>query len=454
MRSGARLRLAAAATLMAAAAAASPWAAGPALAQDGPPVPQHGSAVHLGVASCASATCHGAAAPLDGGVVLQNENTTWQTLDKHAQAYAVLGNDLSKRIARNLGLKDAKTAGICLDCHADNVPQERRGPQFQLTDGVGCEACHGGSENWIRVHTINDNEGGHARNIAAGLYPTADPRARATMCLSCHLGDDTKFATHRIMGAGHPRLSFELDTFTAIEPAHFQVDDDYAQRKRVVDGVQVWAIGQAMALAQTLELVTDSKWGRTGLFPELSFFDCHSCHKPMSAARWQERASLGLGPGVVRFNDANLIMLRQIARVVAPQLGERIAQQGRALHQASQKTAQDWRSAAAALRTSSLQAVDAFAEHKFTERDLRAILDSLIREGGRGEYIDYVAAEQTTMAIGSLLASMRAAGFLNEGEYEGVQRVMDEMYAAVEKDEQYRPTVHLAALRRLQAAAR
>src|SRR3712207_7660261 len=57
----------------------------------GPPVPQHGAAVHLGVASCASSTCHGAAAPVEGGVVLGNENTTWQTLDKHAQAYAVLG---------------------------------------------------------------------------------------------------------------------------------------------------------------------------------------------------------------------------------------------------------------------------------------------------------------------------------------------------------------------------
>jgi hypothetical protein len=217
--------------------------------------------------------------------------------------------------------------------------------------------------------------------------------------------------------------------------------------------VQTWAIGQAMAVAQTMDGLLDPKHGRDGLFPELVFFDCHACHKPMSANSWQERASLGLGPGVVRFNDSNLIMLRLVARVGLTPLGEKIASRGRALHQRA-KTAQDWRSAAAALRTSSLQAVDAFAEHRFTERDLRAILDTLVSEGGRGEYVDYVAAEQTTMAIGSILSSMRAAGFLNEGEYDGVQRVMDEMYAAVEKDEQYRPTVHLAALRRLQTAAR
>ena len=74
-----------------------------------------------------------------------------------------------------------------------------------------------------------------------------------------------------------------------------------------------------------LELVASPKYGQTGLFPELFFFDCHACHKPMSANRWQERASLGLGPGVVRFNDANLIMLKIAAGAVDGGLADRIA---------------------------------------------------------------------------------------------------------------------------------
>lgn len=426
----------------------------PLLAQEVPPLPHQSDAVHLGVASCASSTCHGSAVPAEGSVVLQNEYVTWQTLDKHATAYAVLSNELSQRIARNLGLKDATTAKVCLDCHADNVTGAQKGPQHQITDGVGCEACHGGAQNWITVHTINDDENSHQRNVSAGLFPTDDPQARARLCLSCHLGDSTRFVDHRIMGAGHPRLSFELDTFTAIEPAHFTVDDDYERRKQVSSGTQVWAVGQAIALAQALEGVLDPNLGQHGLFPELVFFDCHACHKPMSAARWQERPSLGLGPGVVRFNDANLIMLRIIADVVDPALGREVTQRGRALHQASVKGRQAWEQAARALRATALSAADRFAQHEFGERELRALLDVLVKEGARGEYIDYVAAEQTTMAIGSILAAMRDAGWLAEGEYAQAEKVMDEMYAAVAEDERYRPTVHLAALRRLQATAR
>jgi Cytochrome c554 and c-prime len=429
-------------------------AAAPGWAQDLPPVPHHGSATHLGVATCASAACHGAIAPAPGGVVLQNEYNTWQTEDRHANAYNLLLNDQSKRIARNLGLPDAHTADICLDCHADNVPAARRGPQFQLSDGVGCEACHGGAENWIQLHTVGDNQNSHRRNVEAGLYPAPNPVARAELCLSCHLGDETKLVTHRIMGAGHPRLSFELDTFTAIQPAHFVVDDDYRARKPVAGGVQTWAIGQAMALAKTLDGLLDPKMGRDGLFPELTFFDCHACHKPMSAGTWRERASLGLGPGVVRFNDANLIMLRVAAGVVSPPLAEELRQRGRALHRASRVGQDEWRAAAAALRETAYKAVDAFAGHQFGEAEMRALLAALIQEGERGEYVDYVAAEQTTMAIGSILAAMRDAGWIDEAEYGRVEQVMADMYAAVERDEQYRPNTQLGALRRLEQTVR
>ncbi|MCB2052635.1 MAG: hypothetical protein KDE35_00145 [Geminicoccaceae bacterium] len=418
-------------------------------------VPQYGDDVHLGVASCASSTCHGAVDPLDGTTVLQNEFATWQKRDKHADAYNLLFDDLSQRIARNLGLDDASTADICLDCHADNVPPERRGPRFQLSDGVGCEACHGGSERWIGPHTGGErtaDDGGraqHEENLALGLYPTSDPAARAELCLSCHIGDETKLATHRIMGAGHPRLSFELDTFTAIEPAHYRVDDDYIERKGEPNGAEVWAIGQAEALEQVLDLVVSRKYGQTGLFPELFFFDCHACHKPMSAARWQERASLGLGPGVVRFNDANLIMLRIAAEAVDPALAKTIAQRGRALHKASQQGAKAWRDAAAALREATAEAIATFERTTFDEPIMRRILDGLVQEGVRGEYVDYVAAEQTTMAISTVVEAMSAEGDLSDAEYGRFEQIMNDLYAAVAKDEQYRPSVHLKALKRI-----
>ncbi len=97
----------------------------PAAAEE-PVLPQYQPDIHLGVASCAGSTCHGAVEPWKGSNVLQNEYATWQRNDKHAKAYEVLLNDKSKRIAKNLGLKNAHTAAVCLDCHSDNVPAKVR----------------------------------------------------------------------------------------------------------------------------------------------------------------------------------------------------------------------------------------------------------------------------------------------------------------------------------------
>src|SRR5205823_8611319 len=104
----------------------------------------------------------------------------------------------------------------------------------------------GGSQRWLGPHIAAIFS--EAQLGEAGLYPTAEPVARAALCLSCHFGDDHKFVTHRLMGAGHPRLRFELDTFTRTQPAHFLVDDAYRARKNAASGVQIWAIGQALAL--------------------------------------------------------------------------------------------------------------------------------------------------------------------------------------------------------------
>lgn len=85
----------------------------------------------------------------------------------------------------------------------------------------------------------------HADNVTAGLYPTDRVADRAELCLSCHLGNGDKFATHRIMAAGHPRQSFELDTFTELwrtagRQPHYRVDADYRQRKSSSSHSYTW----------------------------------------------------------------------------------------------------------------------------------------------------------------------------------------------------------------------
>jgi len=405
--------------------------------------------IHIGVQSCAGNNCHGAVQPIGASRVPQNEYFVWSQKDKHAQAYTVLTNDRSKRIARNLGLSDPdhpEHASLCLDCHADNVPPAQRGAQFQLADGVGCEACHGGSSGWLGVHISGAS---HQDNLKAGLYPTEQPVARAKLCMSCHIGSAAnKFVTHRIMGAGHPRISFELDTFTAIQPAHYVVDKDYVERKGMPNGVQIWAVGQAEALAETMTAFLDPARNPNGFFPELVFYDCHACHHPMSNLRWEPRASTGLGPGVPVFNDANALMLRVIAERIDPALGRALGEHMLAFHKAMTESRDRSLHEAAPIRDIANQLVARFAGHEFGRDDVRALATGVINDGlAKNDYIEYAAAEQATMALSSIVAAMRHLGMLTEPQFKLVNGALDKLYDAVAKDEEYRSATYAAALR-------
>ncbi|MEE4316541.1 MAG: multiheme c-type cytochrome, partial [Erythrobacter sp.] len=115
-----------------------------------------GNPTFEGVASCAGSTCHGRAEG-NGAVVRQDEIATWQepssTSGAHSRAYAVLGGRRGQQIAASLGLGDAKAAPACLGCHSTYAPPARRGAKFALSDGVGCESCHGASgASWLAEH--------------------------------------------------------------------------------------------------------------------------------------------------------------------------------------------------------------------------------------------------------------------------------------------------------------
>jgi len=111
------------------------------------PLPYQARGTNLGVVTCASSLCHGSASPWKDAHILQNEYITWSRVDKHAtRAYAVLFDERSRRIARNLGLaQPPHEAKLCLDCHAYDPPAATRGERFKVSDGVSCEACHGPS---------------------------------------------------------------------------------------------------------------------------------------------------------------------------------------------------------------------------------------------------------------------------------------------------------------------
>jgi hypothetical protein len=384
----------------------------------------------MGVASCATSVCHGKLAPQLGKNVALNEYRTWTQEDRHAQAYRTLELPESKRIAANLGLASATTAKICLDCHADNVPADKRGPKFQMSDGVGCEACHGGAEKWLESHAAESAT--HKDNVARGMYASEQPLLRAQLCLSCHLGTKDRFATHAIMGAGHPRLSFELEAYTTNQPAHYVVDADYDQRKGKIAGMNLWLTGQIESARRMLTLLqTEMFHSGGGMFPELAFYDCHSCHHPMDKIRWNaQRAGAGIKPGTLRLQTQNLIVLQAVTETFEPTaLTElvtltnaliRSGQRDRASVAAAAKALQDW-----------IGKRDGLSRRQFSSADVTNMRKSLVKYAAADKAGDYAAAEQIVLGLESLSYSL--------GDRDKKKAALDALYNAVKNDTSFNP---------------
>jgi hypothetical protein len=399
---------------------------------------------HLGVASCSSSVCHGSVTPSKTYDVLLNEYVTWSHEDAHSKAYTVLNSPRARAMAAKLGLGNAATASICLDCHTDNVPPERRGPKYSVADGVGCEACHGGAEHWITTHT--SRRATYTENISKGMYPTANLHERATLCLSCHYGTSDKFATHRLMAAGHPRLSFELDTFQAIEPAHYRVDADYERRKPSYSRTQTWAYGQLAAALAELQTLQGPRIDNDATFPELALFNCYACH--MSSMRrydWSHRLlTLTVEPGSVPINDGHLRMAWIIARRLDPASAPNVLKLSQALLAAGPGgrrqivgRSRDLAAVVARLR-------DRAGTFQWSRTDQQQLLDMLMSLGIEGEFHDYIGAEQAVMAIDGLLIDL---GMSSEHRAR-----LDGLYRLVRNDEAYTPESFVTALRELQSA--
>ncbi|MEO8673817.1 MAG: cytochrome c family protein [Tahibacter sp.] len=406
---------------------------------------------HLGVASCSNSVCHGASQVFKDSHVMQNEFAIWQETDPHAKAYALLDKPASREIARKLGIGDATKAKVCLDCHTDNIAASQRGERFQVSDGVGCESCHGGAEQWLNAHA--DKKVAHADNLAKGMYPTSDPLRRAQLCLGCHMGTRDRMITHRIMGAGHPRLSFELDTFTWLGRPHYVIDEDWIARKGDWNGVRDWAVGQGVAADNLLDQLTDAKAGWQGIFPELVLFNCYACHKRMSDKSWGPRQGTGLGPGVVRLNDTNLSMYRHVLAAVDKGAAQQLLEQTRALHRATTESRDATIAAAKKLRSMLGESMPRVAAHQFDAASLNIILADIEADAQRGEFRDYDAAEQAAMAAQSVIVAFEASGAIDKTKGEALHGKLDAVYATLKSDTGWSMSSFQSAIKALRAAA-
>ncbi|MBO9518445.1 MAG: hypothetical protein J7493_10285 [Porphyrobacter sp.] len=416
-----------------------------------PPATAQDNARYVGVATCAGSTCHGRAEG-NGAVVRQDEIATWQEPSSpagaHSRALAVLGSLRGRQITATLGLGDPTSEPACLGCHATYAPVAERGPRFQLSEGVGCESCHGPAGGWIATHYTTG--GSHAANVAAGLTPLEDPQTRARVCLDCHYGsaNGNQFVTHRMMAAGHPRIVFELDLFSALQQHHDE-DADYAQRKGRTDSVTLWAVGQAEAVRRSTNLFARPGFGTEGVFPEFTFYDCHSCHRQITDGP-QRRLTFETNParpipfGQPPFNDENIIMLSAVARVLAPGQADSFEAASRDFHRAMGDGRQEAAGAAVKLSGAAGALSDALA--RSGGADAFQIIAATADRTTSPRFTDYAGSSQAVMAVDTLLNALVRQGRITVGAAAGIRADINSAYEAVRSPESYNPVRFRAAL--------
>ncbi|MDB6086972.1 MAG: hypothetical protein JWN43_4853 [Gammaproteobacteria bacterium] len=399
---------------------------------------------HLGVASCASSLCHGSVAPNSNYDVPLDEFITWSHQDAHATAFQALSSERGRSIAAKLGLPSAEGAKECLDCHADNVAAAQRGARFALTDGVGCEACHGGAERWIASHAAAKST--YQNDVGQGMYPSANLVDRALLCESCHVGNADKQATHAIMGAGHPRLGFELDTYLALEPPHYTVDADYRSRKPTFNHAQTWVEGQLQASALQLDQMQGPLLRGGSVFPELALFNCAACHDSSTQrAEWRRRAMTQLTtPGMVPLNDAYWRMSWIIARAIDPREGSLVLSHAQMLQRAVLIGRDELVTRARELRSALGHLQQRVAGETWTAAHTSNVLDSILQAGLDGEFRDYLGAEQAVMATELLL--------IDSGQAARLRPHLDALYRLVKDVDAFRSAEFVAELRVLRSA--
>jgi hypothetical protein len=230
--------------------------------------------------------CHNANGPLG---TKGSEYSTWAGYDKHANAFAVLYDERSERMARALFGPQAKATEtvLCLKCHAMNDgSKERTGDRFVLSDGVGCESCHGPAGDWVTTHYLDEWKGKSAREKEQlGFRNTKDLLVRARLCTECHVGTADKDVNHDLIAAGHPRLNFEFASFHGIYPKHWPQGPELQRHPDL--HARLWEIGQAVTAEAAVKLLeARAKGAQAGAndkpWPEFAEYACYACHRDLT----------------------------------------------------------------------------------------------------------------------------------------------------------------------------
>jgi cytochrome c554/c'-like protein len=453
MRRGRYLPLIAGTMLFAAAVTASLLARGAAAASrsSSPPTLQSASdsGQYVGPGSCSAVACHGAIRPAVSAGILQTEYSTWIAMDRHARAAEVLGNVLSQRMARLLGIGNPQQAQKCLVCHSLDVPAAARGSSF-LTEGVSCEACHGPASGWLGYHVTR--EATHEESVKRGMYDTKDVVKRTEKCLACHLGTSEKVVDHEMIAAGHPDLVFELEAFSAAMPRHWKdpLGTDAARP------VRTFAVGQLVHFRASLDRLGRRVKGPA--WPEYAELDCFACHHSLTrpeeswrqAQGYERRARPGLAPlQVSRYVTARRVLAAWDAQGATEldSLMDRLQIEASRLAAKPDAVVPLTEQARTIVDRAITRVLSSAATPEMAGTILRGIFADAPQIAERGER----AAEQAAMAAEVLATAMAKA---HKQDPAALKPVFTELFKQFESPSAYEPSRFIAAMKKAEGAVR
>jgi hypothetical protein len=193
-----------------------------------------------------------------------------------------------------------------------------RGEEELTLFGVGCEACHGPAEKWLKPHSLPDWKKDYpepADKEKLGMWPIHKSYERARRCVTCHVGSSTSDMNHDLIAAGHPRLNFEFTVFMANMPRHWNKNSIPDLRQD-----EAWVLGQAVTATAALDLLAyradppKAPDGSPKPWPEFAEYDCFSCHHDLQGVpNWRQEMKFRRPVGALVWNNWYMTMPRAMA---------------------------------------------------------------------------------------------------------------------------------------------
>jgi hypothetical protein len=394
---------------------------------------------YTGAGSCTSSSCHGSVWPKTGGKINQNEYQIWSSKDKHAKAYSVLLDPRSKQIAKNLKLERPETAAVCLDCHATNADASQKASSFELSDGVGCESCHGPASSWLGPHTTHDWK--HEQSVKLGMLDTEDVKKRTEICLSCHVGNQQKTVDHDLIAAGHPAPTFELETFSALMPVHWRKENEKT------DPLRRWALAQPIALRESVGQLQRATSKAADSWPDFAVFDCSSCHHALTVpSERQERAHAGRA-GLPPWDEARYMVTRHLMGAVSPAMRKELDAHVANLRKALENPVKDRAQSAAAMQRIvelTNQSLPVIEKAALDSQLAMSMLRDIAADGFNIAWAGMRTAEQATMSVDVLYNAIHPTR-----PADPVNAQISRLYELLQSQATYSPAQFAAALKKL-----